>query len=1107
MKDAEAVPMILVGNKLDLASERVVSFEEGRAYAESWNMPFIEVSAKQNQFVSDLFLTLFREMGRSSVYTVVLLGSGGVGKSAICVMYMQGVFVESYDPTIEDSYRKRVVLHDIPDSETPRARPARKSSFGFLKKSESAAKITPGTPRGARLPPRLASQMSPMPHSSSSASFEAEEDTVSPKKSEKERRRKQAKDASPPPTGSALNRGLFADIADSRGAAAEIDMPIILPEIAAPVKPIAPYAGPPPPAPAGPAPPPPPPPAAAGRAQIPDREDQTRDGDMRRDEPARPAAAPARPAPAAGAAAAARPYDEPQKQKTAAPAEDFEEEVYGADGLFDDEPAPAPAPARVVDEVDQERERELERRRLHDLTLRSVLDEGLMLESLDALASVDAQQFRRREVKKEVKKVTKIDNVYADLETMFFGLSYAMAATVPCDSHATVAKLLDQIHDEAAFCSGEKTLVQSQAASDIEMQQRATKENVPTIAITPSEDRDTLDRGNSEASSSSGAGNDLLAPQLSKQNSSSSTNSFSRDFGSSSTLVANGSQASNPSAVAQYHAYTRGPSTATKVFNFVGQPLMLLLFFAIFLAFLLVIILPAFFVILVIRTTHIETDTKQFNQRQEVIERETIIVRSVRLLNLLARSIPVAIVLAGYPALVVYAIVPAAIDRTAPNDAVLYINLAIGLYCLVIIALQLMGTVRAGASLSARNMEVLGLGNNLGGDGRVANQVITTSQFKLTSLSNWMVLLTLAIEFAQISFFPFLSSQVLLEATNLANVTLNLVDSSAFDEISKVQRSVYLTVASVDTHTIAVWAAIGVVAALVLVFCYQFTLELFHYGVLRRFFDIHGNNKEPFVNRDVKQSARDYMFYSFVGAIAYGHGTPRHVSPAIASITAILSDGLFLFVTEKLLAVVACSAPLDEIAAIVPASPPVHLYLTSFPTAVCWDDSHSVLAVIALIAYSFYVPLSIMISPMFMEPAVDGKDVRYSKLYLMSVSVLKCIMIVAASFLPQGGLTRCLASGISALVMLCLTGFWLTFAPSSMRMRTPCSIPFINIWRIMTFATGVYSAICGVLIFALPETVQGTELYLILFVGIGVIVLGALLWALLRRARAPPRRY
>ncbi|KAL1916350.1 uncharacterized protein VTP21DRAFT_5967 [Calcarisporiella thermophila] len=40
-------------------------------------------------------------------YKIVVLGSGGVGKSALTVQFVQSIFVERYDPTIEDSYRKQ----------------------------------------------------------------------------------------------------------------------------------------------------------------------------------------------------------------------------------------------------------------------------------------------------------------------------------------------------------------------------------------------------------------------------------------------------------------------------------------------------------------------------------------------------------------------------------------------------------------------------------------------------------------------------------------------------------------------------------------------------------------------------------------------------------------------------------------------------------------------------------------------------------------------------------------------------------------------------------------------------------------------------------------
>jgi len=45
-------------------------------------------------------------------YKLVVVGGGGVGKSALTIQFIQSHFVDEYDPTIEDSYRKQVAIDD-----------------------------------------------------------------------------------------------------------------------------------------------------------------------------------------------------------------------------------------------------------------------------------------------------------------------------------------------------------------------------------------------------------------------------------------------------------------------------------------------------------------------------------------------------------------------------------------------------------------------------------------------------------------------------------------------------------------------------------------------------------------------------------------------------------------------------------------------------------------------------------------------------------------------------------------------------------------------------------------------------------------------------------
>ncbi|XP_054479607.1 ras-related protein Rap-2a-like isoform X3 [Anoplopoma fimbria] len=62
VKRYQQVPVVLVGNKVDLEEEREVSPSEGQALAEDWGCPFMETSAKSKTMVDELFAEIVRQM-------------------------------------------------------------------------------------------------------------------------------------------------------------------------------------------------------------------------------------------------------------------------------------------------------------------------------------------------------------------------------------------------------------------------------------------------------------------------------------------------------------------------------------------------------------------------------------------------------------------------------------------------------------------------------------------------------------------------------------------------------------------------------------------------------------------------------------------------------------------------------------------------------------------------------------------------------------------------------------------------------------------------------------------------------------------------------------
>jgi len=60
--DTPLIPLVLVGNKLDLAMERKVSHQRGKELAQLWKCPHYETSAKTRTNVDEIFLDLVRQI-------------------------------------------------------------------------------------------------------------------------------------------------------------------------------------------------------------------------------------------------------------------------------------------------------------------------------------------------------------------------------------------------------------------------------------------------------------------------------------------------------------------------------------------------------------------------------------------------------------------------------------------------------------------------------------------------------------------------------------------------------------------------------------------------------------------------------------------------------------------------------------------------------------------------------------------------------------------------------------------------------------------------------------------------------------------------------------
>jgi len=620
--------------------------------------------------------------------------------------------------------------------------------------------------------------------------------------------------------------------------------------------------------------------------------------------------------------------------------------------------------------------------------------------------------------------------------------------------------------------------------------------------------------------------------------------------------------------------------------NIFYHVILLILAYVLVACFTFAILLPAVFLLLVLRTQTIERKVETgFIVRQEVLAQETVQQKSLRFIALVLRGLPMAMILVGWPILAIYYIIPKYQDS---NDHIA--DITIGIYLVFLVVLQLLGTVRSGRSflekMKANQEDRIAewkaqqekkqkekqneaepkqdetkskkMGTSFPETAKThasidvpfapsdkqdsssssasdltplpisfySSTIARASTFRWSNVPNLIALVSLIIEALQLVLF---SVQTLDQQTmqapsdDLTSDTVSAASDAAQggggDFGPAMLPILYVNLASYLTnnvHYVYAYGGVAIVVALLLLFLMQFLFELVAYAAAKR-------SSDP-------SKAAPIFFHSFVGSIVYGHGEVKGVPGLISNMVAVLADTFFLVVAQKLISVITCIDGVDE------AGNHVTRMLIN-PNVICWEGEHQFLAAISLVAFGYYLPLCAMISPMLVEAedapppppsaasTADGKkssrvktpppkkDIIFVQPFLSCLVVSKCLLLVGATFFGRNDPTVTVAvSLVTWLLLFIICLIWLARSHSAllrparfwwhrdflhdpyMHVAPPALPDGINIVRVLAFVGGVFGSIIALIALKYPDGLGGDKKYIALAVVSAVLVAIGLLW-------------
>eukprot|EP00927_Polykrikos_kofoidii_P024442 TRINITY_DN22225_c0_g1_i1.p1 TRINITY_DN22225_c0_g1~~TRINITY_DN22225_c0_g1_i1.p1 ORF type:complete len:930 (-),score=77.59 TRINITY_DN22225_c0_g1_i1:42-2831(-) len=525
----------------------------------------------------------------------------------------------------------------------------------------------------------------------------------------------------------------------------------------------------------------------------------------------------------------------------------------------------------------------------------------------------------------------------------------------------------------------------------------------------------------------------------------------------------------------------------------------------------IIVVLPTFFSVLVIRMLKVEVTKDKFVHRAVVIAAETSAKHTLRLCRLLLRAFPMITAIILYPFILLHVLLPLLGHGSRHTVA----HVGVALFVSFIILLQLQGTVRATltfhASQVARDLTrhnaarvierwwrwLRGSSHHAAAFGVGAKAIgaemsdvptfqvselhslevgvgippvrmpfrvpknpdfvlpsfnydIEAHQFGLSFVfpelpSACFSLSHLEISLPQVKFkqafvklpptptLPVISVlrdaisvlALLIEALQLATLPLR-----ALPKISWLDLHVFpIVFIRITTPAMVLfWLALGAVGGAILLVSGRLMYEIRRYEELQ--------------HTSGRREADAFFFHSFVGSLLYGHGQPERLPGALCGGISLICDLLFFALVDNVCSVMVCFRSSE-------------VYITG-TSVECWSASHRRMCTIAMVAFGYFVPLSILVAPVLAEANKNSKRVTFVKPYLMCINLSKVAAVILMVLFSSRELPCVIVSFCLCLFIASLTLVWALHAS----LRQPAMVPVVNVTR---FLGGFGALLCSLL--------------------------------------------